>query len=116
MAVITRYIVERNGEEKMTFVSKKDADAYDKELDIAENLQALLEKSDLEIGDSLLEDISLYLARNRDSAGLILKGSKPKDNAAEKAAKADKKQAKADLKAVDAENADSPENTDSKVA
>lgn len=78
MAVITRYIVERNGEEKMTFVSKKEADAYDKELDIAENLQLLLEKSDLDIDDSLLENISLYIARHRDPIGQILKGSKPK--------------------------------------
>ncbi|OUS27060.1 hypothetical protein A9Q99_17820 [Gammaproteobacteria bacterium 45_16_T64] len=78
MAVITRYIVERNGEEKMTFVSKKEADAYDKELDIAENLQVLLEKSDIEMDDSLLENISLYLARHREPIGLILKGSKPK--------------------------------------
>jgi len=112
MAVIIRYIVERNGEEKMTFVSKKDADAYDKELDIAENLQVLLEKSDLEINDDLLEDISLYLARNRDAAGLILKGNKPKKEAAEKSTS--KKAGKAELKAVDSD-ADS-EGTNSEVA
>lgn len=30
MAVIVKYVVERNGEEKMTFTSKAEADAYDK--------------------------------------------------------------------------------------
>ena len=104
MAVITRYIVERNGEEKMTFVSKKDADAYDKELDIAENLQVLLEESDIEMSDGLLEDISLFLARNKDAASLILKGSKPKKASGEKEDKGDKKKAK--LAAVDTEAAE----------
>jgi len=37
MAVIVKYIVVRNGEEKMTFATKKEADAYDKMLDIADN-------------------------------------------------------------------------------
>ena len=36
MAVIVKYVVERNGEEKMTFTSKSEADAYDKMLDMAE--------------------------------------------------------------------------------
>jgi len=89
MAVITRYIVERNGEEKMTFVSKKDADAYDKELDIADNLQGMLKESELEIDDSVIEEISLYLARNRDAVSTLLKGSKPKNNAAESKQKSD---------------------------
>ena len=106
MAVITRYIVERNGEEKMTFVSKKDADAYDKELEIAENLQVMLENSDLDMDEALMENVSLYLARNRDAAGAILKGSKPKKAAVSKdgAAKdeATKKPSKAELKAVEA--------------
>jgi hypothetical protein len=29
MAVIVKYVVERNGEEKMTFTSKTEADAYE---------------------------------------------------------------------------------------
>ena len=107
MAVITRYIVERNGEEKMTFVSKKEADAYDKELDIAEGLQSLLGKADIEINEDLLEEVSLYLARHRDEAGQILKGSKPKKESADKSDKAAKSQAKESLKVVDAGNSES---------
>ena len=43
MAVIVKY-VERNGEEKMTFTSKAEADAYDKMLDMADELFELLGK------------------------------------------------------------------------
>jgi len=104
MAVITRYIVERNGEEKMTFVSKKEADAFDKELDIAENLQAVLSESELDITESLLEEISLYIARRRDVVGLVLKGSKPKKESAvtdDGENKESKKQKKEKLEIVD---------------
>ncbi len=44
MAVIVKYVVERNGEEKMTFTSKAEADAYDKMLDMADELFELLGK------------------------------------------------------------------------
>jgi len=106
MAVITRYIVERNGEEKMTFVSKKEADAYDKELDIAEDLQVLLGKSEIEMNDDLLEEISLYLARHRDAASQILKGAKPKKATSEKPNNPKKADEEA-LTVVDSENSES---------
>ena len=35
MAVEVKYVVIREGEEKMSFTSKKEADAYDKMLDMA---------------------------------------------------------------------------------
>ena len=47
MAVIVKYVVERNGEEKMTFTSKAEADAYDKMLDMADELFSLLGESKL---------------------------------------------------------------------
>lgn len=78
MAVITRYIVERDGEEKMTFANKKDADAYDKELDIAEAFGAFLEKSEVEVGEETIEALSLYVAKFRDEAQQLLKGATPK--------------------------------------
>ncbi len=45
MAVIVKYVVERNGE-KMTFTSKAkaEADAYDKMLDMADELFELLKR------------------------------------------------------------------------
>lgn len=77
MAVIVKYIVVRNGEEKMTFATKKEADAYDKMLDIADNLFEFLEKSKIKIDETQLEEISLLLAENRMELIHVLRGLKP---------------------------------------
>ena len=42
MAVEVKYVVIREGEEKMSFTSKKEADAYDKMLDTADLLDTWL--------------------------------------------------------------------------
>ncbi|MCK5348428.1 MAG: YebG family protein [Desulfobacula sp.] len=84
MAVIVKYIVVRNGEEKMTFATKKEADAYDKMLDIADNLFEFLESSKIKLNENQLEDISLLLAEKRDKLMPILRGIKPKKKAAKK--------------------------------
>jgi dsDNA-binding SOS-regulon protein len=47
MPVIIKYVVERDGIEKMTFTSKSEADAYDKLLDTAEALYEILDQSNL---------------------------------------------------------------------
>ncbi len=87
MAVIVKYIVVRNGEEKMTFATKKEADAYDKMLDIADNLFEFLEKSKIKLNDDQLEAISLLMAENKDTLIPILRGIKPKAAPAKKPAK-----------------------------
>ena len=51
MAVIVKYVVIRDGDEKMTFATKKEADAHDKMLDIADTLYHFL-KTENKIGDS----------------------------------------------------------------
>ena len=79
MAVIVKYIVVRNGEEKMTFATKKEADAYDKMLDVADNLFDFLETSEVELSEDQLETISLLLAENKTTLIQILKGAKPKE-------------------------------------
>ena len=84
MAVIVQYIVEREGVQKMTFVSKKEADAYDKMLDISDELLTLLGEGELGVEDEKLEEIALYLAKNANQAAAILKGAKPKPKATEK--------------------------------
>lgn len=84
MAVIVKYIVVRNGVEKMTFMSKKEADAYDKMLDVADNMFEFIETSGVEIDEKSLEDISMYLAENKEKVISILKGSKPKAAKSEK--------------------------------
>ena len=76
MAVEIKYIVVRKGQEKMAFTSKKDADAYDKMLDMAEVLNEWLRQSGPEIDDEKREELTLWMAENRDLLALILKNGK----------------------------------------
>lgn len=87
MAVIVKYVVERNGEEKMTFTSKAEADAYDKMLDMADELFTLLESSKIIEDDNQKEELSMYLAQNKDEV-LFALGAKRRPT--EKQAKAPK--------------------------
>ncbi len=86
MAVIVKYVVERNGEEKMTFTSKAEADAYDKMLDMADELFTLLETSKLIENDEQKEELSMFLAQNKDEV-LYALGAKrrPTEKKAKKA-------------------------------
>ncbi len=89
MAVEMRYVVTRNGEEKMTFISKKEADAYDKMLDLADELALLLGSSPLALSDDQQEELALFLAQRRDTLSHLLKGGarselERKDPASEK--------------------------------
>ncbi len=77
MPVIVKYIVVRNGEEKMTFATKKEADAYDKMLDIADNVYEFLEGAPVKLEESQFSDLSLFMAENRDDLMLILRGMNP---------------------------------------
>lgn len=79
MPVIIQYVVERDGIEKMTFISKADADAYDKLLDTAEMLYAVLDQSNLAGDQSQKESLSMYLAENKDAL-LDALGSKKKNS------------------------------------
>ena len=87
MAVNTRFIVVRNGVElDKVFDVKKEADAYDKMLDAAENLAVFIKKGDLQIDldAKTVEEISIYLAKNAPEVINILKGIKPITPAAAK--------------------------------
>ena len=77
MPVIIKYVVERDGIEKMTFTSKVEADAYDKLLDTAEALYEVLDQSNLAGDHNQKEALSMYLAENKDSLLDIL-GNKKK--------------------------------------
>ncbi len=76
MAVEIKYVVVRNGEEKMTFVSKKEADAYDKMLDLADELALLLADAPLPLDENQRETLALFLAQQREQLSLIFKGGK----------------------------------------
>lgn len=88
MAVEVKYVVVRKGEEKMTFVSKKDADAYDKLLDMAEVFSDWLGASAIGLEEEQLEALGMYLAENKDSVQHILRTSKMPE-AAESTASSD---------------------------
>ena len=77
MAVIVKYVVERNGEEKMTFTSKAEADAYDKMLDMADELFELLGNSEIITDEGQQEELSMYLAKHKEEV-LYALGSKRK--------------------------------------
>jgi dsDNA-binding SOS-regulon protein len=95
MAVIVKYVVERNGEEKMTFTSKAEADAYDKMLDMADELFELLGKSELLEDESKQEDLAMFLAQNKEEV-LYALGAKrkpaPKKSKKLEAVEADKQE------------------------
>ncbi len=85
MPVMIKYIVERNGVEKMTFSSKAEADQYDKLLETAESLEELLRDSKTLEDEQTLGKLAMFLAENKDDV-LVALGSKRKP-AAKKATK-----------------------------
>ena len=80
MSVITKYIVVRDGVElDQVFADKKEAEAYDKMLDAAQELGVLIKQGNLQINvnDSTIDEISVYLAQNASAVVKILKSVKP---------------------------------------
>ena len=67
MAVEIKYVVIREGEEKMSFASKKEADAYDKMLDLAEVLNDWLVTSPLEMDDVQRDTMAMWLAERKEA-------------------------------------------------
>jgi len=84
VAVIIKYIVERKGVEKMTFTSKKEADAYDKMLDSADQIALFLSESPVSLDDQQLEELGLYVASNKDILQNLFKGKSFKSESLEK--------------------------------
>ncbi|RUO47555.1 YebG family protein [Pseudidiomarina donghaiensis] len=77
MAVVTQYVVVRDGEEKMTFTTKAEADAHDKMLDMVDELLPLLERSETITEEKQLEDLAFFLAREREQVLIALGAKKP---------------------------------------
>lgn len=97
MAVEVKYVVIREGEEKMSFTSKKDADAYDKMLDMADVLGDWLGNAPVELDDAARDGLALWLAEQKDTLGAILKSGKLPSVAA---------QVETDTKSVDTDAVD----------
>jgi len=84
MAVESRFVVIRHGEEVQTFMDKKAADEYDRMLDMADNLSDMLTKAAFELDEKTTENLSIFLAQHRDDVLIALQAKKP---TAKKAAK-----------------------------
>lgn len=102
MAVESRFVVIRHGVEVQTFMDKKAADDYDKMLDMADNLTAMLSEAPFELSDEQKEDLSIYLAQNRDDVLIALQAKKAKP-----AVKAPPKKAAKDIAKSPTEETDS---------
>lgn len=76
MAVEVCYKVIRDGVERMTFTSKKEADAYDKMLDIAESLEEMLSDVEVPLSEQQKEALALEMAKNKEHFITALKGGK----------------------------------------
>ncbi|WOZ79214.1 YebG family protein [Kosakonia sacchari] len=86
MAVEVKYVVIREGEEKMSFASKKEADAYDKMLDLAEVLGDWLATGPVDLEDNARDQMALWLAEQKEALNSILKSGKLPGTEAEDAA------------------------------
>ena len=76
MAVEVKYVVIREGEEKMSFTSKKEDNDYDKMLDTADLLYAWLTNTPVQMEDEQREALSLWRAEPKDVLSTILKTGK----------------------------------------
>ena len=78
MAVIVKYVVVSHGKEDMIFSTKKEAEAHDQMLDIAERLHAFLQTAEINIAEETLEALTLFMAQQREHIGTLLKGGRLK--------------------------------------
>lgn len=74
MAVIVKYVVEHKGVEKLVTTDKKEADKYDKMLEVADNLAIYLEAKGVKLDESMMEDLTITLSKNKDNLNKLFKG------------------------------------------
>ncbi|WP_416305498.1 YebG family protein [Neptunicella sp. SCSIO 80796] len=75
MAIITKYVVEHKGVEKLITTDKKEADKYDKMLDIADNLAEYIQAKGIVLESNVLEELTVLMSRNKETVSKLLKGS-----------------------------------------
>ena len=71
MAVVAKWMCDRDN---TMFDSKKDADAYDKMLELAEQFTALLQREVPGVDDAKAENFGILLAKNKDALVQACKG------------------------------------------
>ncbi|MET1255739.1 YebG family protein [Aliikangiella maris] len=73
MAVVSLYMSDRD--ESKTFTDKKEADNYDKMLELAENVSLWMEREISGLNESQIEAIGMLVAENKDTVLKALKGN-----------------------------------------
>ena len=58
-------------------MDKKSADEYDRMLDMADNLAEVFADSPIELSDTIAEELSIYLAQQREEVLVALLAKKP---------------------------------------
>lgn len=72
MAVKACYMSDRD--ESRLFTSKKEADAYDRMLELAENITAVMEHRFPTLGEKVSEEIGLFIASEQELFARAIKG------------------------------------------
>ena len=72
MAVVTLFMSDRDTSK--TFTSKKEADEYDKMLELAEAVSHFMEQKVEGLSEQQIEEIGLVFARNKDLLAQAIKG------------------------------------------
>ena len=67
------------GEEKLVTTDKKEADQYDKMLEVGENLADYIKAKGIVIEDSVLEELGIMLSSNKTDVLALLKGKTVED-------------------------------------
>ncbi len=71
MAVVAMWLCDRDGS---MFKSKKEADAYDKMLELGEAFTRLMEQTIPNVDEKAAEEFGLLLARNKEQVIMACKG------------------------------------------
>ena len=70
-----QYVVTHKGVEKLVTTDKKEADQYDKMLDAADNLADYIHAKGIKLDDSVVEELTIMLSKNKDKISKIFKGA-----------------------------------------
>lgn len=84
MTVESRFVVIRNGIEVETFMDKKSADEHDKMLDMADAIVDILQDAPITLSEDDQDELSIFLAQQREAVLVALLAKKPKPPAPEK--------------------------------
>jgi len=71
MAVVTLYMSDRDTDK--TFTDKREADNYDKMLELAENVSFWIEREIPGLNEQQIESIGLLIAQNKDTMAKAMK-------------------------------------------